>query len=169
MSKRKSTPKTQDCTVCGYPRKFVTMREKEGKDGRVARWPEYETCPRKGDPAYHITKSNILNALDDELRNGPALHAIKRVIKHKDRPTGLLFQVLNKESPLEEIAECLLEYERRTDGKLPVAIGVRSDESGEFTEITWEREDGTETDIPIWPANYLSPNYGYIYLIMAML
>jgi len=165
MSKRKSTPRTQKCTVCGYPRKFVTMREKEGKDGRMARWPEYETCPRKGDPAYHTTKGNILNALDDELRNGPTRRTVKRVIKHKDRPTGLLYQVLNKKSPLEEVASCLLEYEGRTDGKLPIAIGVRSDESGEFDEIAWEREDGSEVSIPIWPANYLSPNYGYIFLI----
>jgi len=165
MSKRKSTPKTQKCTVCGYPRKFVIMQEKEGKDGRMARWPEYEICPRKGDPAYHITKDNILNALDNELRNGPTRRTVERVVKHKDRPTGLLYQVLNKEDPLEEIAECLLNYEGRTDGKLPKAIGVRSDESGEYEEITWEREDGSEVDIPIWPANYLSPNFGYIFLI----
>lgn len=167
MPKKKATPKTQLCTVCQYPRKFLRMREKEGKDGRTARWPEYELCPRKYDPEHHPTEENILASLDAELRTDRArrtIGTIKRVVEQRQRPTGILYQVQNKRSPLEEVADCLLNYETKMGGKLPLAIGVRGDETDDYSEITWERADGSEVDIPIWVVN-LSPGYGYLYLI----
>lgn len=167
MPRKKSTPKTQLCTVCQHPRKFLRMREKEGKDGRTARWPEYELCPRKYDPEFHPTSDNLIASLDAEMRTDRArrsVEAIKRVAEHQKRPTGVLYQVQNRSFPLEEIADCLLHFEEKSGGKLPMAIGVRGDEADEYSEITWEQADGSEIEIPIWTIN-LSPKYGYIYLI----
>lgn len=139
------------------------MREKIGKDDRVARWPEYETCPRKLDPEFHPTKENVNASLDAELRTASLRTPQKREERQK-RPTGVLYQVTAGETPLDEIAACLLLFEERTGGKLPIAIGVRGDETDDYTEITWEKKDGSEINIPIQVVS-LSPRYGYIFMI----
>jgi hypothetical protein len=142
------------------------MRSKIGKDGRVARWPEYETCPRKRDPKYHRTAKNINLALDEGLRDPSFIRTIERVKETVKRPVGTLYSVQAKHHPFDELADCLLDYEQKF-GKLPIAIGVRADESDDFTEIEWETKDGKTQDIPVWSME-LSKGYGYLYLITQM-
>jgi hypothetical protein len=121
--KKKPTPKTQDCTQCGYKRKFVQMRQKEGKDGRIARWPEYEKCPRKFDPQYHPTSANTSAAFDEQMRKGSSPDKI--LLKHTPLPAGVLYTTVSTHAPLDGLAECLLDYEEKVGG-VPVAIGVRN-------------------------------------------
>jgi len=162
--KKKPTPKTQACTVCGYPRKFIRMRERIGKDDRVARWPEYEKCPNKNDPSKHPTAKNESYLLDEELRKDPRLRkSVNKAVEHKEMPVGRLLQVQNKADPLDEISDCLLWYEDNIGG-LPIAIGVNREEAGDYTSIEWELEDGSTVTIPVWHAK-LAVGYGYIYLI----
>lgn len=155
-------PRTQACTVCSYPRKFTEMRRKLGKDGRVARWPEYEPCPNKDNPKFHPSAANLRD-LTEEIHDPILKETIERLQTTKEFPVGVMYQVNDKDDPLDEIAQCLLHYEEKL-GALPIAIGIHPEDAGDFSEIDWETEDGKEVAIPIWKQP-LTGNYGYILLI----
>jgi hypothetical protein len=142
------------------------MREKLGADNRVARWPEYEICPNKGDPKYHPSKKNVVAQLDEGLRH-PDEKIIQEAIRHTKLPAGTLYQVEEKETPLDELAECLIHYEDKF-GKLPMAISIHPDDSESLDEIDWETEGGDLVTIPIWKSDQHTPEYGYIYLVEAI-
>jgi hypothetical protein len=133
-----------------------------GKDGRVARWPEFEVCPNKNNPKFHPASANLRD-LGEEIHDPILKETIERLRTDKQFPEGILYQVYDRDDPLDQIADCLLHYEEKM-GKLPVAIGIHPDDAGEFSEIDWELESGEEATIPIWNQP-LSSNYGYILLI----
>jgi len=161
--KTKSPPKTQACTICGYPRPFLRMREKEGSDGRVARWPEYKQCKFKNDPNKHPTRRNQSEVLDAELREEVRNGALA-VIQHRKLPVGVLYQTEFLEEPLEGLAPCLLHFEEK-HGSLPMAVAVNPNEAGDVTELDWELANGKTTTLPLWPNKGVSPGRGYIFLV----
>lgn len=165
-AKTATSAKTQACTICGYPRKFIRMREKVGKDSRTARWPEYEVCPNKDNPKYHPSRKNQMEELDAGLRR-PDQKIIKEIIQRSKLPIGTLYQVETKKTPLDEVAWCILDYEQKYK-KLPFAISVHPDDTEGLDEIDWETEDGELVTIPIWKSNGHSAGYGYIYLVEAI-
>jgi hypothetical protein len=87
-------------------------------------------------------------------------------LKHTPLPAGVLYTTVSTHAPLDGLAECLLDYEEKVGG-IPVAIGVRGDESEGFSEVDRELEDGTEVQIPVWPMK-LSKKFGYLFLVESM-
>ena len=114
------------------------MGSKIGRDGREARWPIYEICPRKDKPKYH--KSAIETGYFEPTKE-------TKPVQRKILAVGWIWSVY-PESPMDGLAMGLEVFETKY-GKLPTAIAVDYDSAEGYTEIEYETLDGKIVEIPI--------------------
>lgn len=148
--------RTQACQICGYDRQFIEMGEKLGKDGRIARWPIFDDCPRKDNPEYHPASAPTEYLMVD--KDAPVMEVEMRILA-----IGWIWSCY-PENPMDALAAGLEEYERRNDGKLPTSIAVHAEMAEGTTEIEWETLGGYTTEIPIRTDLLVQPHD--IYFIM---
>lgn len=150
-----------NCPFCNKRLPFVRKREKVGKDGRIARWNEYEKCSHAGDPNH----TSILYGDNGELIKGPEkVEAVNSIIKPGSSlgagraigPVGRLF-IFNKES----MTEILRTFAERYPGESLTC--KMSKATQERLEIPAEhRITFNNMNLRFTLDETLTPGYGYI-------
>lgn len=154
------------CTVCGYERRFVGYGLKQGKDGRQAKWPVYETCPNLDRAGKHPSRSTTVEYLRYE--EGPKEPVdvftepmqVRRPGAPNRRSTvsGNLYQ-LPPGASLEDKVQELVEHYAEKYGKTPENLYLHPEDAE-----SWGVEPGTRWAVNVQYMDHLTPGYRYVLL-----
>lgn len=154
------------CPYCNKPLPFVQYRTKKGKDGRVAKWAEYEKCPHSGDP-YHtrmkydeagnrIDEAVKPKVLTEDNEAGPVVGGTDTIASRGIGPIGRLF-LFEKESLTDILGTLTSRYPGET------LTCKMSKEISERLEVKDGRKIVYNNTVLTFALDKsLTPGYGYI-------
>lgn len=153
------------CHICGYPRKFLHMNAKMGRDERLAQWPEYERCPNLDNPIKHPKKQH--RGFDDAHVDDLVKHAVKQAVAAKSLPKGVMYMVGTYTNLVDGIKESLIHFVgEKSNGILPKAIGLSLEDAKGIPNFEVATGEEEPIVIPIWPLKQLTEGYKYVLMVL---
>ena len=153
-----NTHKPLACHVCGELRAFIKYGEKEGKDGRIAKWPIYEPCSKKNHPEPKRIASDYSHI---QLENAEIITEPIRIVEGRSGPKGLLVQLVRMN--IESLNLAIARYIDRMEEPPMSAHLSRIDYE---TLMHSDPTQGT-LEIPLVVDDSITPNYRYIFLVQS--